>query len=666
MAFHTDYIRMIRTGRLDVLAAILGLLLAIGMLPLRLFITDVYIQTLPVMMGLATVLYLLAVRDERHGEIATFSAGVAHLLPNLVVIGSALLVVIAGVTGGRSLLFYDIAAAVGTALFAQILFTDNEEFSTGLLLFQIVLFAMVFRLTALYITPGYIGVDVWSHAVRWSQNILETGTMDQFRADQSKYMASPLYHLLVVGTSMLLDVSVRDSLFLVFGITMPISTLFIYATAMFFVDSRWAVFATAAYATSASVIEWGIHLIPTSLGLVFFLAVFYCLDRMLRIDYRPRDFALVVFFSVAVILTHQVSAFIMLVFTGSGMLAYFALGLGLFDMGQPDWARSPAWESVNLSGLLVFDLGLITFSWALTPWGNQSFLLRIVEYFSRGLFESSDSSAGEISPALMPSPSLLEQVVEYIDVLGFLLLFLITTVGCLYIIRQDNITHATFTSVVATVIMLVFVFGFPIAGVNTFVPGRWYPFVSAPMAVVGAIGLSYLVKNTQPSLMVIVLLLFVVVFPATSVLASDATQDHPAFTDTQTKYSYTHAELSAVFTLGKYSENKQQSWVTDQPYQTVFDRTQSHTAKPGVVEDGRVVGWAERVTTESDGTEMRLNESDTFIYRKYQTNGAAYFALLDNGSSAAWKPKPTFEQVCGGRDVVYDNGDVKMCNTPGG
>ncbi|WP_248905590.1 glycosyltransferase family 39 protein [Halocatena marina] len=668
MVNNTSLLGMARQGRLDIIAGLLGLIAAIALMPLQFLLDQVYIRTLPIVLGCASTLYLLAARDERHGEIATLSFTMARILPPLIILGSAALVVIAGFFEGRTLLFYDIAAAVGTALFAQILFVDNDYFSPGLSLFLIIVFGLVVRFAALYTTTGFIGIDVWTHMGHWTADVLEAQSLQPI--SDVKYYASPLYHLLVVGSSLLLDVPIRTALFIVVGVAMPISVLLIYATATFFVEPRWAVFATAVYATSASVIEWGIHLIPTSLGLIFFLAIFYSLDRMLRIDYKPRDFGLVVFFSVAVILTHQISAFIMLVFTGSGLLAYFGLGLGIFDIGRPSWERSSTRESVNLTGLLVFDLGLITFMWSLTPHHGNSFLMIILDYFvstveKSGVGQLQSTNAQNIPPNVMPQQTLMQSIVEYLDVLGFLLLLLLTIVGCLYIIRQENISHATFTCVIATVIMLMFVFGFPMFGITTFVPGRWYPFVAAPMAVIAAIGLPYLVKNTQPSVMVVVLLLFVVVFPAASILASESTQDQPAFTNTQTRYSYTESELAAMQAIDTYAENKSTNWVTDHPYATAIERTESHNMESGAIQDGKVAGYERNLELQNGTTTTVLRDADTFIYRDYQGSGAAYYDLFYNNASVSYTPKVKLQQVCSGKDILYMNDDVVICDTGG-
>jgi hypothetical protein len=663
MSSSPGLIGMARQGRLDIIAGLLGILVAIGLVPIQFFISQVYIRTLPIVVGGGSLLYLFAVREKDSGEVATFSRSVARLLPNLVVLGAAALIAIAALEEARTLLFYGVAIAVGIMLFAQILFINTDDFSPGLLLFQIVLFGLVIRFCALYTTPGYIGIDVWTHMGDWGEAILNARSLQPI--SDMKYYASPLYHLLVVGASLLLDVPLRTALYLVVGLAMPISVLLIYATATFFVSTRWAVFATAAYSVSASVINWGIHIIPTSLGLIFFLAVFYCLERMLKIDYKPRDYTLVVFFSVAVILTHQISAFIMLVLVGAGLLAYVALGLGLFEIGQPSWSRSYAQESVNLTGLMVFDLGLITFSWALAPYQGNSFLFVLINYFADTIKNSGvgkDIQPTNVPPEAIPPTSLMETVVTYLDVIGFLLLLLLTIIGCLYIIRQEVVSHATFTSVVATVVMLVFVFGLPLFGIETFVPGRWYAFLVAPMAVVGTIGLSYLVKNTRPSVVMVIMLLFVVVFPATSLLASPATQEHPPFDNTQVRYGYTEPELAAVHTLGNLSGYNSTVWVTDHPYATVFERGKAHNMKQAAIVDGRVVGYMEKVQHENGTITTRRMDSNSFIHRDYQSTGPAFF---ENKYGLDHKPSPRFQQVCGGRDIVYTNGKVTLCNAPG-
>lgn len=634
--------RLLRGGRFDILAGLAGVILALALLPLQLLATQVFIQTLPMVLGAASVLYLLGTRRNRTGTIATVGTTAAGLLPSISILGMAGLLAVAAFQGGRTLLFYDLAIGVGTAVFAQILFVRDREFSAPLVLAQVVALAAVIRFAAILTTPGYVGIDIWTHVPTWADAIRDSHSLSVI-ADE-KYYASPLYHLLVVTGSLLMAVTLRHALFLTVGIAMPLSILFVYATTKLFADARWATFAAAVFGLSASVIEWGIHLIPTSLGLVFFLAVFYSMVRILHPTYGRRDLALVVFFSVAVILTHQISSFIMLVFTGAGLAAYLLLRFGPFAWSTGQLAIRPR-DSVNLTGLLAFDLGLITFMWSLTPYRGGSFLETIASYFRETLV----SEAGFLALASeepeagteLPPPSLLAEVIGYVDVAGLLLVLFLTVVAGLLVLRREFVSHATLTATVATVGMLIFVFGFPLLGIRTFVPGRWFAFVMAPMAVLGALGGAFLVRNSRPGVVAVVLLVFAMGFPAVSIVASQATQDDPPFPSVQTRYSYTEAELAAVHTIGRYREGSDTDQLaTDHPYQTVFERTRAHRSEVAVIDDGRV-----------------MNRS--VVYRDYQAGGAAFF---ETPGGVGYTPTVTRSQACSGRrDVTYDNGDVALC-----
>lgn len=630
--------------RLDVAGAVLGLILALALLPLRFVASQVHVETLPIVIAAACLLYLLAVRNEGIAGMGYFSSGVARLLPSVSVFGMAVMV-FAAATGGRSGFFFAVAAVVATLIFAQILLVAEEDFHRGILLGQVLCFGLALRLAGLHATPGYIGVDVWSHVPNWSRKIMESGSLAPI-ADR-KYYASPLFHLLVVSASMLFDVSLRTATHLTIGLAMGLSVVLVYATTSLFTSSRWAVFATALFTASASVIEWGLSLFPTSLGLVFFLGILYCLTRILYTDYGATDFLLVVFFSVAVILTHQISSFIMLVFVGSSLLAKLLLR---FEFLRPERSSaiyfSPQ-DTVNVTGLLVFDLGLITFMWSLTPYHGASFLETTFNFFhdtvttSGGFLNlaSADAAAGGGT-----QPGLLASIVRYTDVLGFLVLFALTILGSLYLLRRQNVSHAGVTAIISVVAMLAFVFGFPLFGVRTFVPGRWFAFIAAPMVVLGAIGLGFLSEEASPRLVLALVLVVVLIFPAVSMTAADAVVDDPVFDSVQTRYGYSERELAAVETIGVIAPESELSVHTDHPYATVFVRTEAHEAGEITLVDGAPT-------------------DDTVVWRSYQGTGAAYF--LD-GSENPHQPAVSRAQLCGGRDVTYTNGDVAMCSTPPG
>ncbi len=626
----------------DVLGGILGLLAAVVMLPMQLIATGTYIQLLPVVVGGASLCYLAIVRADDTRALPQVSKTTAHLLPVGTLLLFSAMVLVAGFQG-RTIPFYYLAAWAGVLLFVQVLFVPDADFHHGLILGQIVLFGLIVRGAALYTTPGYVGIDVWSHVPHWSAAILDTHSLAPI-AD-AKYYASPLFHLLVVTGSLLLDVTLRQSVFLTLGLSMPVAALFVYGATVQITEPRWAVLAAAIFTASGNVIEWGIHLIPTSLGLLFFVAVVYALIRVLIVSSGWKDYLLVVLFSTAVIFTHQISSMILLVLVAAGLLANVLVSIGVLAIDKSADGLGSSRRSMNLVGLLVFDLGLVTFNWSMTPYRGRTFLGTMGNWFIDTLTTSAafGNLARESTGAPLPQTTFLEIAVSYVDALGFLGLLFIAIVGGLAGVSYRNGDHATATCVIAMGIMLLFVFGFPLFGIRMFVPSRWYAFLVVPMAVLAGVGARTLSDRGPVQLTVVLLLLFAVVFPVVSVISSDASQDAPVFDEVQTRYSYTETELAAVETLETILVPDEGGHLhTDHPYNTVFKRLGIHTTRVTHIVAGE--------------TPNRM-----VLYREYQRSGAAYFATM---SGRAHQPSVSRAAICSNRDIVYDNGDVALCVDP--
>jgi len=383
----------LRPLRLDTVAAIGGLLLALALFPLRFLTSQIYIKTVPVILGTACVLYIVSLyqRDDARA-VPTLPSSVSMALPSVVFVGLSGLVVLPVLQGERTLAFFGLASVVGTLVIGQIVFVNDRDLHPGLLLLQIVCFAFVFRFAALYTTPGYIGIDIWTH-----RELVDAILTEQSLSaiSDNKHYGSPFYHLLVAASSLLYDVPIRAALYLSVGLVMPLSVLLVYATTNLLVSTRWAVLATALYAFGNHVARWGIHIIPTSLGLVFFLAMLYALIRVMRIEYTIRDFALLLLLSIAVILTHQVSTFIMLVLLLAAFIAQLVFVIGPFGLTRLDTSVFRTKKPVNLVGLVVFNLGLTIFVWSLTPYNQDSFLGTVLSYFTQTL----EDSAGFLNTA---------------------------------------------------------------------------------------------------------------------------------------------------------------------------------------------------------------------------------------------------------------------------
>jgi hypothetical protein len=645
----------IRPLRLDTTAAILGLIFGLLLFPLRFLASQIYINTVPIIIAIGCALYLLAIHqheDER--TLPTVSTPVAMALPSIVTVGMTVMILVTTLQGARTPVFFAISSVVGTLLFGQILFTSDRDFHRGIILLQIVAFAFVFRFAALYATPGYIGIDVWTHMTELSQAIYVEQSLGAIAYD--KHFASPFFHLYVVASSLVYDVSLRAALFLSVGVAMPISILIVYGAANLLMPARWATLAAALFSVASYTVMWGIHLIPTSMGLAFFLAVVYALIRVMRIEYTGRDFALLIFLSVAIILTHQVSTFIMLVLLGSAFLAQLVFMIGPLGLTRLNASVFQAKKPVNLIGLVVFNFGLAIFVWSLTPYREDSFLGTVLGWFGETLSESAGflalASPGATDEEAAPpetTTTLLDQVVPYVDELGFLLLFGFMLVGCLYVVHRRRAEQSVFTLVLGAGVMLFFVLGLPMFGIRNFIPTRWFAFLYALMAILGAIGLRTLSRNLKPGPIVVVLLLVALLYPGAMILAAESNPDNPVFSDQHERLAYDQSEIAAAETVGVMTGSPEGSEIredqqlyTDHPYQTMISRTHAYPSTTSAVipEDGSA-------------------DHGYTLYRTAQSERATYFT---SEGGHGYAPKIDEYRLCRPtQSTLYDNGDVRFC-----
>lgn len=642
MGVNYRFLASIPAKRIDVRLAGLGLLVAALLFPLRLLASNVFIDTIPLVLAGGCALYLFGYRSgvERL-TVPVIPAGVATLAPAIVVTGLAGLLLLVRVTGGRTLGFHLLAGLLGTIVLLQVFFTDDEALVPWVILLQIIGLAVVVRFSALYSVAGFIGVDVWTHIPVWTAGIAATGTLEPLAGEY--YSTAPFYHLFVAYGDQLMGGGLRNTLFLTLGTVMALSILLIYSTARYFVATRWALAAAAMAALADQFIRWSIHLIPQSLGLVFFLGLLYALTRASFIGHDARSIGLASFFALAVVFTHQLSTVAVLTLLGVGALAQLVIKFG---SGRHD-------ESARLTivGVFALVLAVTAFSWANTPYGNVSFLSRMTASIGRelatgvGFLSGATANGGGGGGA-----GALEWAIPYLNVLGLLLLMFIAVVGSLALVEANRSSEMTLSYLGVIVVMSIVTLGLPMFDIRALLPGRWLAFLYAPLIIVGVIGLSRLSRNSGVAVATAVLLVFALAFPGSMAVAEKSTIDSPVFDDRQVRFSYTETELAAVSTIGTILPSERTDTVyTDHPYRTLYRRLGGYTAHIVQVDDrGSVV---------SPGP---------VVYRGYQSEEGAVMRTLDDDLNEGTHQAAPAAGLCPpGRSTVYANDDVRLCLTSG-
>ncbi|QLD87120.1 hypothetical protein HWV23_15775 [Natronomonas halophila] len=645
---HQNRLQQLLVGdRLDVTLAKVGVIASVLLLGLRLLTQEVLFVVIPTAAGVACVVYLAAQnRQSTAFEFAVLPRAVIGYLPSFVFAGLAGLVLLTYSMGGRTTPVYLLTGAIGATILAQILVVDDEALVPGLVLVQILVAAVVIRMTALFLTPGFIGVDIWTHVPVYITGIVEAESLSAI--SDSKYIMAPLYHTLgAIGA--LTFGSVRTGMYLSAGLLLPLSALFVYTTGKLFVPVRWALLATALFAFADQFIRWGIHIIPTSLGLVFFLGALYCVTKL----YYTDDLWLVgllFVFSLATVFTHQVSTAILLVFLGAA-----AVTVAVTQLLGTRHGRATTWSTVGIVGVFVVTLAVTILSWLNTPWfGDQPFLLQMLDTLQRVFTTDAGflNLAGDGgSGGGAESADLFAQSIPFIEWFGFALLLLMAVVGGLAMLRMEMPPELTLTYLLSAAAMFVIVFGFSLFGIRAIMPGRWLAFMYAVFALIGAAGLYHLSQNASRRVLLVILVVVAVGYPMTMVVTEKATLDSPAFDEEYPRYSYTESEIAAAETISTIHSTESDLIIdSDHPYQTLYKALGGYTAR--VVE-----------LEETGSVSPR-----PVIYRDYQTYGPAVFheATATEAERPVESSTVDPDRVCPPtRNHVYANDAVKMCTTPG-
>lgn len=605
------------------LPAMIALLLALGVFvpPFSNGEWPLYARAIPIIAAGIVVLTLLTGSTQSHSRLR-IPAWSAKFVTSLVFAGSGVLLLTATATGGRGTGFHLVAGVLGSALLLQLWLT--EEVKQGWTLAGVLVLAAVVRIAALGTTPGYIGLDIWSHIPSFANAIMAEESLDAIAGD--KYAISPLYHLSVISTALLADLSLRTALFLSIGIGMLVAPLIVYLIARQLLEPRWALFATTAYALADHVILWGIYLVPTSLGLLFFLGTLYALCCIMRESYTIGNTALFFAFLLAVVFTHQVSSFITAVVIGAAVLAQVALSIPRLYPARP----------TNLIWVFFGCVFLVAGLWTVTPYSGaggsftDTVLIFLADAHQTTTGIAIEYGVPEADYGLRP----LDSAYQLVEATGLSVLLLAAGVGAIHSLHRKRADQPTLALVFASGAMGVFLLLPVLLGIRTFLPGRWFAFLFVPLAILGAVGVKRLDART-PRVALVFVLLFALVFPLSMAVSAPATVENPVVDD-RPQYAFTGAELDAMETIGDHTN---EPLYTDYLYAEAFDRTETQQAQSATLADEGI-------------------EDEPYVYREYQSTDSPLFGEDHNSLEIERIER---EAACGGDHRSYDNTFVTLC-----
>lgn len=629
---------------LDTGAALVAFLVGVALLISYSSASTILTVMIPLAITTASSLYLFTQWSGAETpaiEQLEVSGRIGYALFLTTIVGLAAMVFLGTYTGGRTVPFFGVATFVYLLVFMQIFFTEKSRLRPARILAVILVFTGILRGVALFTTPGFIGVDVWVH-MNYIEAISRDGSLGAI-AD-SKYFGAPLYHLLVVTTADAFNSSFRTALYTTVGVIPSLSVLFIFYASKNVLPTRWALFATALFAIADRFVLWGIHLIPTSMGLVFFLGIFYGTARIYWTDARWM-YALVFLFGLATVLTHQISTAIILVFLGAGTLAQLSAWLLADRIGV--WQSLQSDGSVNFFALFAVMVPLTIVDWSISPPGDSSFLsAMITRAVTRISSPGSFSAEGWGSTQAAPIEGLLTVAplsVQIIFTLGLSVLLMIGLIGMFAVLRRQQLNLVILAWVISSGLMLFVVFAMPLLGMEFLIPGRWTAFMYVPLVVLGALGLWHVNVRATPRQAVVVLFVFTLLFTAPMLTNHKAAIEEPVFEDYQLTPAYSESELEAAQTIATIHQ-RDTTVDADRPYYLLLRDRHQMSPRPDML------------TLTADGTVT----GEYTVYRDEITEQST-IARFEGRTVRVTLP---FDAVCrSGMEIDYSNGDVRYCTT---
>ena len=168
--------------------------------------------------------------------------------------------------------YFVVVSLTSGLIFAQIIY-ERPLWTDYLIIFQIILLSLdlIWGVTLKY--PLYFGdTDILIH-LSYVQTILQTGRTSSIGLD---YLYFPLFHILNAMGVEITDLSIKNGLFIFFGISWQVGILFAYLIFKKLSNSRiFSLSACLLLATSQQIIFYGMYAITRSLAYVMVLCWIY-------------------------------------------------------------------------------------------------------------------------------------------------------------------------------------------------------------------------------------------------------------------------------------------------------------------------------------------------------------------------------------------------------
>lgn len=353
------------------------------------------------LVGILTIIFTIL--DKKHtkkqpnktNHTHTTNPHTLRILDIIFYIGLAILLITLITSEIRSFPYIILLSLLAVTITASILLSSNKSVIHHALIKTIILFGTASL--SIFKIFYWTGRDTWTHAA-WNYQLAQEGWLF---AGLEKELTNPLYHIAVAVTEIVPGLDVRTAT--IIAVTIPLIILFslgVFIVARAIIGQQYSVLAVIIADFIGIVQYWSSFGQSTTYAFMVFAIMLVPLFNLLsekRTGNTIKWIALFVLFDLTIALTHLYSTFILVMYLGGVLLAWFVVDVFLNRKISP----IPALSAIG--GLIVAGgYAVVT---------NLSFMLPV---FQNGLnnlmgkyepLEQSSPGAGEpVSPPVFDTP----------------------------------------------------------------------------------------------------------------------------------------------------------------------------------------------------------------------------------------------------------------------
>ena len=408
----------------------------------------------------------------------------------------------------------------------------KDDFNVFAMISKILLISLILRMSAYFISPYPIGGDSWAH-VEYIRNFLQSHhvMVASYPSETGVgvyYCEYPIAHLLACATSLIGNISIRESMFCLGGV-LTLSTMFVYLIVKKVSGNvNLALFSMLLINFADFHIEWSYYVIPMSFGIAIYTILIY-LTLKKGEKHQLLYTSILISYLFIITWTHTIASLIALV-------SVICLYLGSFIYSAAYGKGICKEFGISLAFCIIFVV-LLLFHW-MDP--NYPFF----EGVMRGLVNTLSKEAGFLGG--QSRSNITGTLGELINIPGFLVYVFFGIIGSLYYLSRKHANKTT-VSLIFMIFILYFIrYGFPILGMQNIIPSRWPAFIYVSFVLFVGVGLFVFLSMLKRKNQKISFALFILFTSSFLMITNSVSNvDSPIYGEcTNMKYSWTESEMT--------------------------------------------------------------------------------------------------------------------------